>query len=114
MAARPAYQKVCSDDQTLQLLFQRMMGLTASGAGARSGAGAAANTSAAAAAAAAMAAFAQTGSEPAAPPSPAEEKAARDEVCVCVFAVWLQSGCRQRVIGRRHGMSRARLMPCCV
>jgi hypothetical protein len=55
ISARPAYQKVCSDDQTLQLLFQRMMGMTA-------GAAAASTKTAAAAAAAAIAAFAQSGS----------------------------------------------------
>eukprot|EP00878_Enallax_costatus_P010386 GHUV01010839.1.p1 GENE.GHUV01010839.1~~GHUV01010839.1.p1 ORF type:complete len:474 (+),score=103.97 GHUV01010839.1:86-1423(+) len=44
ISARPAYQKVCSDDQTLQLLFQRMMGLS-------SGAAAAVSSSSAAAAA---------------------------------------------------------------
>jgi hypothetical protein len=66
LAARPAYQKVSSDDQTLQLLFQRMMGLS-SGAAA-----AATRTSAAAAAAAAAAAFAKTQAEVAA--SAASEK----------------------------------------
>lgn len=57
IASRPAYQKVCSDDQTLQLLFQRMMGLTPGAAAAAGG------TSAAAAAAAATAAFAETEAE---------------------------------------------------
>jgi hypothetical protein len=57
LAARPAYQKVSSDDQTLQLLFQRMMGLTPGAAAA------ATRTSAAAAAAAAAAAFAKTQAE---------------------------------------------------
>lgn len=61
ISARPAYQRVCSDDQTLQLLFQRMMGMSA---GAAAAAGAASNKTAAAAAAAALAAFAQTGSAP--------------------------------------------------
>lgn len=63
ISSRPAYQKVCSDDQTLQLLFQRMMGMSA---GAAAAAGAASANSAAAAAAAAIAAFAKVGSAPAA------------------------------------------------
>eukprot|EP00879_Flechtneria_rotunda_P015402 GHRR01016103.1.p2 GENE.GHRR01016103.1~~GHRR01016103.1.p2 ORF type:complete len:277 (+),score=87.48 GHRR01016103.1:1578-2408(+) len=77
IASRPAYQKVCSDDQTLQLLFQRMMGLSASAA-------AASRSSAASAAAAATAAFAQTaaeaksGSESATPPTE-EQQAAKTE-----------------------------------
>jgi hypothetical protein len=75
ISARPAYQKVCSDDQTLQLLFQRMMGLTA-------GAAAAASTSsAAAAAAAAIAAFAKVGSAPTGEERSAEQvQKARTEV----------------------------------
>lgn len=66
---------MCSDDQTLQLLFQRMMGLTA-------GAAASASTSSAAsAAAAAIAAFSKAGSAPTGEELSAEQvQKARTEV----------------------------------
>lgn len=74
LAERPAYQKVSSDDQTLQLLFQRMMGLTPGAAAA------ATRTSAAAAAAAAAAAFAKTQAEVAAAAASEKElQAAKNE-----------------------------------
>ena len=60
ISSRPAYQRVCSDDQTLQLLFQRMMGLSPA---ASTAATAASGASAADAAAAAAAAFASQDSD---------------------------------------------------
>jgi primase-polymerase (primpol)-like protein len=73
IAARPSYQRVCSDDQTLQLLFQRMMGLSPSAAAAAS------SSSAAAAAAAAMAAFAASPADDTAAAGSNADKAATQE-----------------------------------
>jgi uncharacterized membrane protein YphA (DoxX/SURF4 family) len=89
ISARPAYQKVCSDDQTLQLLFQRMMGLTA---GAAAAAGSASASSAAAAAAAAMAAFSKADSAPAGAMTAEDVQKARTEV----RGVWVSSVLRQQ------------------
>lgn len=74
ISARPAYQKVCSDDQTLQLLFQRMMGLSAGAAAAASA------KTAAAAAAAALATFAKAGDGPAGAAAAAAESLSAEEV----------------------------------
>uniref|UniRef100_A0A383VDH2 GST N-terminal domain-containing protein n=1 Tax=Tetradesmus obliquus TaxID=3088 RepID=A0A383VDH2_TETOB len=103
LAERPAYQKVSSDDQTLQLLFQRMMGLTPGAAAA------ATRTSAAAAAAAAAAAFAKTQAEVAAAAASEKElQAAKNEA---YDALQASAGDVVRDILAKSGVTRYQASP---